>query len=546
MIAGKQYEGPLADIWSMGVILFALVCGFLPFEDQNTSVLYRKILAGDYKPPKWISNEVRDLIRLILETDPRKRFRIADIRQHTWYNIITEEEVPKEAFTVLENDKIKAETMQLMTEAGMDIQALKDGLSSRSCNGLTAHYYLLLQKHRNKLLLADPVPAVGEETIPRNQSMKPETATTPPSALTDLTTVALVPPPLLGDQTAPVGPAPPLRVRGDSVRNAVATVPSKPTVDYQTPTSPKPPSGAVPPVSGANGSLGGEVVAKTVPGERVVSGSPIRGSAVRALSPRTVASPAVPLLNLEPIQRAAAATNNKAPLPMISAGITSGTARPSENSFGGRAQAEGLAVGGVGGVVGVGAAPPNGRQTGSSLVNAIPTFTSKFTKPFLAPRRPSNVAGEVGPLDSTRTPASLEGGGGKGRPDFSATLPEPMVPRGAKENEISSAPTPAGVSAPIPQVPVEAPRSNSFASGGRYGRNILRSKPPGDDAPSSHRSVSTEEGNRGESREMGSRPSVPKPSEISAGSHPVAIDASSMGNFSSSEVEAIRPAQAVC
>ena len=46
MIAGKDYFGPLADIWSMGIILFALVCGFLPFEDSNTSNLYKKILAG--------------------------------------------------------------------------------------------------------------------------------------------------------------------------------------------------------------------------------------------------------------------------------------------------------------------------------------------------------------------------------------------------------------------------------------------------------------------------------------------------------------------
>lgn len=42
MIAGKKYIGPMADIWSIGVILFALVCGYLPFEDQNTAVLYKK------------------------------------------------------------------------------------------------------------------------------------------------------------------------------------------------------------------------------------------------------------------------------------------------------------------------------------------------------------------------------------------------------------------------------------------------------------------------------------------------------------------------
>jgi serine/threonine protein kinase len=55
MIAGKQYEGPKADVWSMGVILFALVCGYLPFEDASTHVLYQKILSGDYKIPSLVS-----------------------------------------------------------------------------------------------------------------------------------------------------------------------------------------------------------------------------------------------------------------------------------------------------------------------------------------------------------------------------------------------------------------------------------------------------------------------------------------------------------
>ncbi len=48
MIAGKKYCGSSVDIWSCGVILFALLCGFLPFEDPNTSSLYKKILAADY------------------------------------------------------------------------------------------------------------------------------------------------------------------------------------------------------------------------------------------------------------------------------------------------------------------------------------------------------------------------------------------------------------------------------------------------------------------------------------------------------------------
>ena len=62
MIAGKKYKGLSVDIWSCGVILFAMICGYLPFEDPNTSNLYKKIIGGDYKIPKFVSNEAKDLI----------------------------------------------------------------------------------------------------------------------------------------------------------------------------------------------------------------------------------------------------------------------------------------------------------------------------------------------------------------------------------------------------------------------------------------------------------------------------------------------------
>lgn len=84
MIAGAYYDGPKADIWSMGVILFALVCGYLPFEDQHTSILYQKIMAGQYSSPSWISSPLRDLIHCILNTDPGTRYSIPHIRQHSW------------------------------------------------------------------------------------------------------------------------------------------------------------------------------------------------------------------------------------------------------------------------------------------------------------------------------------------------------------------------------------------------------------------------------------------------------------------------------
>ena len=55
MIAGKKYDGIKIDALSSGIILFALICGFLPFEDPDTSILYKKIRKGDFEIPNFVS-----------------------------------------------------------------------------------------------------------------------------------------------------------------------------------------------------------------------------------------------------------------------------------------------------------------------------------------------------------------------------------------------------------------------------------------------------------------------------------------------------------
>ena len=76
MIAGKDYNPLQVDIWSCGVILYAMICGFLPFEDPDTNKLYSKIMKGEYQIPNDISSDAADLIKNILNIIPEKRFTL--------------------------------------------------------------------------------------------------------------------------------------------------------------------------------------------------------------------------------------------------------------------------------------------------------------------------------------------------------------------------------------------------------------------------------------------------------------------------------------
>lgn len=86
-VFGNQgYDGHVADIWSCGVILYALFTGRLPFEDDSISKLIEKIVSGKYDPiTNNLSASALDLLEKILVTDPRMRISIANIKKHPWF-----------------------------------------------------------------------------------------------------------------------------------------------------------------------------------------------------------------------------------------------------------------------------------------------------------------------------------------------------------------------------------------------------------------------------------------------------------------------------
>ena len=85
MLSGNNYDGFKIDIWSSGVILFAMLCGYLPFDHKDNNKLFLKILQCKIKYPKDLSDEATDLLKKILVPDPKKRITIAEIKKHPFY-----------------------------------------------------------------------------------------------------------------------------------------------------------------------------------------------------------------------------------------------------------------------------------------------------------------------------------------------------------------------------------------------------------------------------------------------------------------------------
>ncbi len=76
MLSKFKYEPEKADIWSLGIVLYAMIAGYLPFDEDNTDKLYQKIIEGKFTMPEWLSKEARDILVKIINKDPEKRISL--------------------------------------------------------------------------------------------------------------------------------------------------------------------------------------------------------------------------------------------------------------------------------------------------------------------------------------------------------------------------------------------------------------------------------------------------------------------------------------
>lgn len=152
MLKGEKYAGERVDVWSLGIILFALLAGELPFDDDDDTVTKARILKEDPVYPDHFPEPARDLIKRLLSRRPLLRPSLADILRDSWLSEhapqqqeILKLQQPAPFATQLEKD-----VLQRLRSAGVDIDMIIEHVLAQRCDSLAGWWALLLEKEQRK------------------------------------------------------------------------------------------------------------------------------------------------------------------------------------------------------------------------------------------------------------------------------------------------------------------------------------------------------------------------------------------------------------
>ncbi|XP_071238697.1 MAP/microtubule affinity-regulating kinase 3-like isoform X3 [Salvelinus alpinus] len=152
LFQGKKYDGPEVDVWSLGVILYTLVSGSLPFDGQNLKELRERVLRGKYRIPFYMSTDCENLLKRFLVLNPAKRGTLEvredsenQIMKDRWINAGSEEDELK-PFVEPEQDIADQKRIDVMVGMGFSPEDIQESLAKMKYDEITATYLLLGRK----------------------------------------------------------------------------------------------------------------------------------------------------------------------------------------------------------------------------------------------------------------------------------------------------------------------------------------------------------------------------------------------------------------
>nr|XP_015193033.1 PREDICTED: serine/threonine-protein kinase SIK3 isoform X1 [Lepisosteus oculatus] len=192
LFEGKEYDGPKVDIWSLGVVLYVLVCGALPFDGSTLQNLRARVLSGKFRIPFFMSTDCEYLIRHMLVLEPSKRLSMEQICKNKWMKqgdpdpefdrLIAEcEQVKSEQQT----EPINEQVLLAMVEMGLDRERTLQSLHTDAYDHYSAIYSLLCErlKRHKTLRIAPPTHRAmtypGINTVQADQPGNPVSITVP-------------------------------------------------------------------------------------------------------------------------------------------------------------------------------------------------------------------------------------------------------------------------------------------------------------------------------------------------------------------------------
>jgi len=152
MLKGERYAGEKVDVWSLGIILYALLVGELPFDEDDETVTKMRIMKEEPKYPDTFPPQAKELCQLLLSKRPILRPTLADILQNSWLSehAPRQQEILKLQQPAPFATELEKEVLQRMRAAGVDIDMVIENVLAQRCDALAGWWALLLEKEERK------------------------------------------------------------------------------------------------------------------------------------------------------------------------------------------------------------------------------------------------------------------------------------------------------------------------------------------------------------------------------------------------------------